>query len=80
MTTAAPEAQRPCPPSAVADQIIPWAQVRKGDLLLWDGEFRTVGDISQIGADDEWLVLLDGERDPTIPAGTHAAVRRYMEG
>ena len=31
-----------CPPSAVADQIVPWDEVVAGDLVLWEGTLRLV--------------------------------------
>jgi hypothetical protein len=68
-----------CPPSSVVDQIIPWADVRTGDLVLWDGEFRYAEMTGYLG--HQCAVLLDGESGVgTIPCGTYAAVRRYVEG
>jgi hypothetical protein len=68
-----------CPPSSVVDQIIPWADVRTGDLVLWDGEFRYAEMTGYLG--HQRAVLLDGESGVgTIPCGTYAAVRRYVEG
>ena len=70
-----------CPPSAVADKILPWSEVREGDLVLWDGEFRLVAWNSPVSdAEPLRIVLLADENHVVIPCGTYAAVRRYVEG
>ena len=72
-TTASPRCE-------VVDLIILWGEVQEGDLLLWDGEFRCVEHISYL-ANGSHAVALDGESwRGIIPAGTYAAVRRYLEG
>lgn len=80
MAAIAPEAKRTCPPSAVVDQIIPWPDVREGDLVLWDGEFRLITGL--VDWDGEPLMWFDcGKAGPgVLPCGTYAAVRRYQEG
>ena len=69
-----------CPPSSVADAIVPWPEVREGDLVVWDGEFRLI--TRMIGFVGEPLMWFDGSKAGagTIPCGTYAAVRRYVEG
>lgn len=69
-----------CPPSATADKIVTWAEVREGDLVLWDGEFCLVSRL--IDYEGEPLMWFDGGKSGpgTIPCGTYAAVRRYVEG
>ena len=70
-----------CPPSAVAAAIVPWSEIREGDLVVWDGEFRLVTWISPVtDAEPLHIVLLADENNVIIPAGTYAAVRRYVEG
>jgi hypothetical protein len=70
----------PTSPSAVTDKIVPWLEVRKGDLVLWDGEFRCVEHINPMDSGNDAFVL-DGEtHNGTVPAGDYAAVRRYTEG
>lgn len=69
-----------CPPSAVADMIVPWPEVLAGDLLVWDGEFRRVERVEPMKCVDVLAYVLDGEHAGIIPAGTYAAVRRYTEG
>jgi hypothetical protein len=76
------EAHRPgptCPPSAVVDQIIPSADVRIGDLVLWDGELRQVTGTHVFQPTMQPMIGVDGEPS-TIPCGTYVAVRRYQEG
>ena len=50
---------RTCPPSDVADMIVPWPEVQPGEVVLWDGEFRR--DLRR-----HWLV------GTFAPASTHA--------
>jgi len=69
-----------CPPSAVHDQIVPWSEVREGDLVVWDGEFCLLTHLMDY--DGEPLMWFDGSKHGpgVIPCGTYAAVRRYVEG
>lgn len=72
-----------CPPSSVVDQIVHWDEVREGDLMLWDGDFRPVNRIAPYGVRDQgvWAVeFTDIPGEVCIPVGTYAAVRRYVEG
>ena len=72
-----------CPPSAVADMIVPWPEVREGDALLWDGEFRPVAQVAPYGRRDEgvWAIeFADIPGEVCLPVGAYAAVRRYTEG
>jgi hypothetical protein len=64
----------------VADQIIPWPDVKPGDLVLWDGELVPVEWNEPLpGHPDRQLVMLADGGPATISVGTHAAVRRYVE-
>jgi hypothetical protein len=78
MTATAPATKTACPPSAVADQILPWQEVQEGDLVVWDGEFRLITRL--IDYDGEPLMWFDGSKTGggVIPAGTYAGVRRYV--
>jgi hypothetical protein len=80
MTTTPAQAPGTCPPSAVVDQIIPWAEVREGDLVLWNGELRLITRL--IDYDGEPLMWFDGSKTGggVLPCGNYAAVRRYAEG
>ena len=71
---------RACPPSAVVDQIVPWPDVREGELVVWDGEFRLVTRlIDYAGVPLMWFDY--SKHGPgVIPCGSYAAVRRYVEG
>lgn len=63
----------------VADQIIPWGDVTARDLVLWDGEFCLVERINPMDSGNPAVVLEGDQHNGTIPVGTHAAVRRYVE-
>lgn len=71
---------RTCPPSAVADMIVAWPDVQPGDVVLWDGEFRSVEHINPMDYGNPAFVLDGDEHNGTIPVGTYTAVRRYTEG
>lgn len=72
--------QRPAPPRCeVADQIVPWPDVQPGDVVLWDGEFRYVEHIEPMDSGNPAFVLDGDTHNGTIPVGTNAAVRRYVE-
>jgi hypothetical protein len=65
-----------CPPSAVHDMIVPWAEVGAGDLVLSRGRLRLVVVVDNSRSHAPAFVLDDGEtvwRDPD----SLAAVRRY---
>jgi hypothetical protein len=62
------------------DQIIPWGSVREGDLVVWDGEFRYVEHINPMDYGNPAIVLDGDQPGGIIPAGTYAAVRRYVGG
>lgn len=70
---------RTCPPSDVADMIVPWPEVQSADLVLWDGEFRCIERINPMDYGNPAFVLDGDTHNGTIPCGTHAAVRRYTE-
>lgn len=63
----------------VADQIIPWPDVKPGDLVLWDGEFCPVERINPMDYGNPAVVIVGDQHNGTIPVGTYAAVRRYVE-
>lgn len=70
-----------CPPSDVVNLIIPWADVAAGDLVLFDGEFCLVTHKADCaGRPLFWLEGSDAGNGGVLPAGTYAAVRRYVEG
>jgi hypothetical protein len=69
-----------CPPSDVKDMIVPWSEVSDRDLVVWDGEFRTVERINPMDSGNAALVLDGEEHNGTIPCGTYVAVRRYVTG
>jgi hypothetical protein len=77
MTTTSQTAKPTCPPSAVHDQILPWSDVRDGDLIVWDGEFRLVVGISPMDSGNDAMVFDAEHPGGIIPCGTYAAVRRY---
>ena len=64
---------------AVVDQIIPWPGVKADDLVLWDGEFCPVERINPMDYGNPAVVIAGDGHNGTIPAGTYAAVRRYVE-
>jgi hypothetical protein len=66
-----------CPPSAVHDMIVTFTEVREGDLILWDGEFRLAERIWVMDHGNPAIVLDGGSIGGIIPCGTYAAVRRY---
>jgi hypothetical protein len=61
-------------------QLIPWADVQEGDLVLWDGELCQVDRINPMDFGNPALVLDGDQHNGTIPAGTYAAVKRYQTG
>lgn len=79
-TTETTTTTRTCPPSDVADMIVPWPEVQPGEVVLWDGEFRRVERIYPMDYGNPAFVLDGDTHNGTIPVGTHAAVRRYTEG
>lgn len=79
-TTTETTATRTCPPSDVADMIVPWPDVQPGEAVLWDGEFRCVERIYPMDYGNPAFVLDGDTHNGTIPVGTYATVRRYTEG
>ena len=63
----------------VADQIVPWPDVKPGDLVLWDGELSPVEQIHPMDHGNPAVVIEGEAPGGCIPIGTHAAVRRYVE-
>lgn len=81
MTTTT-ETPASCPPSAVHDMIVTWAEVREGDLIVWEGEFQLVERNWIWQGPGVRLIKLAGVGEvgaPPVapPVGTYAAVRRY---
>ena len=63
----------------VADQIVPWPDVKAGDLVLWDGELSPVERIHPMDHGNPAVVIEGEAPGGCIPLGTHAAVRRYVQ-
>lgn len=79
-TTTAPK-QVTCPPSSVADQIIPCSEVQPGDLALWESELRLVEESRPWGIQGLWILRFSGEAALRfVPLSGYVAVRRYTEG
>jgi hypothetical protein len=77
--TTATVTERTCPPSALHDQILPWSDVREGDLIVWDGEFRLITCMFDYAGKP--MMWFDGSKvGGVVPCGTYAAVRRYDTG
>lgn len=76
------QAQDTCPPSAVHDMILPWSEVRDGDLVLWHGELRTVDWILPLADHPDLRAFhLDGDFTTIGVAGEDlTAVKRYDTG
>lgn len=86
MTTTTETTTRTCPPSAVADQIVPWHEVREGDAVLFMGHLRqlvaTWPAMLDSAPDVVGVRLLDGgdTQDFHVVSSHLTAVRRYTEG
>jgi hypothetical protein len=80
-TTDAQTETRTCPPSAVHDMILPWSDVREGDLVLAGGQLYLVREITNALAPG-WLEIgLEGSLMELRKEHDHlTAVRRYDTG
>lgn len=77
MSTTKTRRARICPPSAVADQILTWAEVQIGDLVLHYGRLATVDDADAAFVQEgRRSFLIDGSWR-YCRVGDLTAVRRY---
>jgi hypothetical protein len=70
-----------CPPSAVVDQIIPWEELRGGDLVLYKGDLIVAEKVSRTQGLTSFAAILPLDREVQIyQLSDYVAVRRYVEG